>query len=104
MTQGQSGPGMEGMSGMSQMGSDRRLKENVVCIAKHPLGFGLYLFDYKAELREKWGHGRQFGVMADEVERVMPEAVTVDCDGHRRVDYGKLGITRPISRRPSVPA
>lgn len=75
--------------------SDRRLKEKIVEIGRHPLGIGLYLFDYKAEYRAEYGHGRHFGVMADEVERVMPEAVLPRHDGYKRVEYAMLGITLP---------
>jgi len=72
--------------------SDRNLKENIVHISAHPLGIGLYLFDYKPGFRDQWGHGRQFGVMAQEVEAVIPEAVSTHPDGYRMVDYGMLGI------------
>jgi hypothetical protein len=65
-------------------------------VGEHPLGIGLYLFDYKSSFREAWGHGRQFGVMADEVERVMPEAVRIGSDGYWLVDYALLGIERAI--------
>jgi hypothetical protein len=63
-------------------------------VGEHPAGFGIFLFDYKAEYRDAFGHGRQFGVMADEVEGIVPEAVMVAEDGYRRVDYARLGITR----------
>ena len=78
------------MNGMS----DRRAKERIVRVGSHPLGFGLYLFDFKRTLRGRFGGGRQFGVLADEVERVLPAAVSVGSDGYRRVDYSMLGITR----------
>jgi len=74
--------------------SDRNVKENIVRIGEHPLGIGLYLFDYKPEYRDEWGYGRQFGVMAQEVETIMPEAVCMHPDGYRMVDYGMLGIRR----------
>ena len=74
--------------------SDRNVKENLVRIGDHPLGIGLYLFDYKPEFRDEWGHGRQFGVMAQEVETVLPEAVCTHPDGYRMVDYAMLGIDR----------
>jgi len=77
--------------------SERRVKENIVRIGDHPLGFGLYLFDYRPAFRAQWGHGRQFGVMIDEVETVMPAAVSMHPDGYRRVDYGMLGIGRHIN-------
>ena len=74
--------------------SDPAAKENAVRIGTHPAGFGIYLFDYKAECRDEHGHGRQFGVMANEVERVVPEAVVVRADGYRAVRYDLIGITR----------
>ena len=60
------------------------------------MGFGVYLFDYKQEFRLTWGHGRQFGVMADEVKLVSPEAVATHPDGYMTVNYGLLAITRTI--------
>jgi hypothetical protein len=87
-TNGDTGPGM--------MPSDRSVKENIVRIDAHPLGFGLYLFDYKSEYQECCGYGRQFGVMADEVETVMPEAVSVHPDGYKMVNYALLGISHNV--------
>ncbi|RPF71533.1 tail fiber domain-containing protein [Aurantiacibacter spongiae] len=74
-------------------GSDPRFKENVVEVGQHPAGFGLYLFDYKAEFRDEFGHGRRFGVMADEIADIAPDAVITREDGYRLVDYGKIGVT-----------
>jgi len=76
--------------------SDPRAKENIVRIGTHPLGIGLYLFDYKPEFQAEWGHGRQFGVMADEVESVMPEAVCMHANGYKMVDYAMLGVTHSV--------
>ena len=73
--------------------SDPAAKENAVRIGTHPAGFGIYLFDYKAECRDEHGHGRQFGVMANEVELLVPEAVVVRADGYRAVRYDLIGIT-----------
>lgn len=78
---------------MTQMAmSDRNAKRDIVRIGDHPLGIGLYLFEYKPAFRERWGHGRRLGVMADEVERVLPEAISTLPDGYKVVDYGMLGI------------
>ena len=76
------------------LSSDRRVKRNIVRVGDHPLGIGLYLFDYDPERGARWGHDRQFGVMADEVEAVMPAAVSVGADGYKQVDYAMLGIRR----------
>jgi Chaperone of endosialidase len=72
--------------------SDRRTKENIVRIGDHPLGIGIYLYDYKPEYRDLNGHGRQFGVMADEVETVLPAAVSVHTNGYKQVAYGMMGV------------
>lgn len=98
LTQASTSGSSEGSQGTGVMkpGSDRSIKENVVRVGEHPLGIGLYLFDYKPEYRDAWGHGRQFGVMAQEVETVMPEAVSVHPDGYKLVDHVMLGISRTV--------
>jgi len=94
LTQG-SGSNRRDGRGTRRNRSDRRLKENIVRIGTHPLGIGLYLFDYKPAYRGVSGDGRQFGVMADEVETVMPLAVATHPFGHKTVNYAMLGISRP---------
>jgi hypothetical protein len=74
-------------------GSDRVIKDDIVRIGRHPTGIGLYLFSYKPEFRDAWGDGRQLGVMADEVEQVMPQAVSWHHRGYKMVDYGLLGFS-----------
>ncbi len=94
LTQG-SVPNSNGDAGQTMMvppTSDPRAKENIVEVGRHPWGFGLYLFDYRPEFQARNGAGRQFGVMADEVARVVPAAVSVDEAGYQRVDYARLGI------------
>ena len=71
--------------------SDHSVKQNIVRIGTHPLGIGLYLFEYKRDFVND--RRRHFGVMADEVERVMPEAVSRDGNGIRQVDHALLGIS-----------
>ncbi len=77
----------------TRRGSDRRIKENIVRIGDHPLNIGLYLFDYKPGFGETWGQGRQFGVMAQEVESIMPQAVSTHPEGYKLVDYAMLGVS-----------
>ena len=76
--------------------SARHMKENISRIGVHPLGFGLYLFDYKPEFKDYAGHGRQFGVMIDEVVGVVPQAIGTDQNGYPVVDHAMLGIERPV--------
>jgi len=89
-------PGKCSQDGRKSCLSDPRAKENIVRIGAHPLGIGLYLFDYKPEFQAEWGHGRQFGVMADEVETVMPQAVCVHANGYKMVDYAMLGVQHSV--------
>lgn len=62
--------------------SDRRLKSNIVRIGTHPLGIGIYSYIIFGE--------PDVGVMADEVERVMPEAVLTHPSGYQMVNYALL--------------
>ncbi len=70
------------------MASDRRLKTGIVRVARDEhTGLDLYEFGYVGM------DGRRFrGVMADEVERVNPQAVAFDDLGFASVDYRALGI------------
>lgn len=90
-TQGTGGNGTDQGVNQTKM-SDRRAKAHVVRVGTHPLGIGLYLFDYLPIFGGSTKEGREFGVMADEVEQVLPSAVTIGPDGYRRVDYRMLGI------------
>ena len=79
--------GMYGLLGTLGAGammrpSDRRLKSNIERIGTHPLGIGVYEYDIFGE--------HQIGVMADEVEAIMPDAVVTHASGYKMVDYGML--------------
>lgn len=69
---------------MGGMMSDRRLKSNIKRVGTHPsFGIGIYEYDI-------FGN-HEYGVMADEVEKVMPEAVTTNPEnGYKMVYYGML--------------
>jgi hypothetical protein len=63
--------------------SDRRLKSDVVRVGTTERGLPLYEYTIFGR--------RERGVMADEVERVMPEAV-IERDGLKMVNYNMLGL------------
>jgi len=65
--------------------SDRRLKRDIKKVGEHPKGFGIYEFRYL------WDDQFMTGVMADEVEAVLPDAV-VEIDGYKAVNYGALHV------------
>lgn len=78
------------MSGLFSLGSaalgrpsDIRLKSSIVKVGEHPLGIGIYEYDI-------FGH-RERGVMAQELQEVMPEAVTEHPLGYLMVDYSMIG-------------
>jgi hypothetical protein len=73
--------------------SDKRLKTNIVTLSK-PLDklnkIGGYEFDWivKEGIHENEGH--DVGVIAQEVEEVLPEIVTTRNNGYKAVRYEKM--------------
>jgi hypothetical protein len=70
--------------------SDIRAKENIVQIGTLPNGLPFYQFEYKPEFKNIAGHGQFVGVMAHEVEKVIPDAVVTLDNGYKAVDYSKV--------------
>ena len=64
--------------------SDRLAKTDIVKVGELMPGVGVYEFRYR------WGGSRQREVMADEVEAVIPEAVSTHFTGYKMVNYGML--------------
>ena len=77
----------------ADVGSDMRLKHDIVLLGRLDDGLGYYRFVYNG------GHTAYVGVMAQQVQTVMPEAVTRGPDGYMRVSYDRLGLPfqRPMS-------
>jgi len=66
--------------------SDIRLKQNIALLGHLDNGLGFYRFSYN-------GSDQAYvGVMAQEVETIMPNAVLRGSDGHLRVNYSRLGF------------
>jgi hypothetical protein len=85
---GGGGGGMGGGGGGMGGGmSDIRAKHDIALLGRLDNGLGFYRFSYI-------GSDQAYvGVMAQEVDDVMPEAVIHDAaDGYLRVDYDKLGV------------
>ena len=72
--------------------SDIRMKENIVPVGFLPNGLPVYEYEYKQEFKDNplAGHGKFIGVMAQEVEQVMPEAVITLSNGYKAVNYGAI--------------
>jgi hypothetical protein len=66
--------------------SDLALKHDVVLLGHLDNGLGYYRFSYLGSSKA------YVGVIAQEVERLMPAAVTRGSDGYLRVYYEKLGL------------
>lgn len=80
---GGDGLGLAGIATMPAAFSDRRLKTNIRPIGKADNGLIIYSFKYK------WGGPTQLGYMAQEVQKINPEAVG-ERDGFLTVDYSKV--------------
>ena len=70
--------------------SDIRTKENIKQLGVLPSGLGVYEFEYKPEFKVFGGEGKHIGVMAQEGEKVIPEAVITLSNGYKAVNYGAL--------------
>jgi hypothetical protein len=79
-------PTFQGLYGspFGGIGSDIRIKDNIKELATLDNGLKLYSFTYKS------GGPPQIGFMAQEVEKLYPEAVTEDKDGIKYVYYDIL--------------
>ena len=66
--------------------SDMRLKKDIIRVGTTRYQLPLYDFNYIDQ------PGRFEGVMAQDVLKVMPEAVSIGTDGFYRVNYPMLGI------------
>ena len=84
--------GLMGLGAAGIMRSDIRMKENIEHVGWLPNGLPVYTYEYKPEFRDDpfAGHGKHIGVMAQEVEQVLPEAVITNADGYKMVNYGVL--------------
>jgi hypothetical protein len=85
--------GLMGLGGAGIMAfSDIRTKENIKHIAWLPNGLPVYTYEYKPEFKDHplAGHGTHMGVMAQEVQALLPDAVITIENGYLAVDYGKL--------------
>ena len=84
------GGGMRGGGGGGRGGggrrSDIRLKHDITLLGYLDDGLGFYRFSYNRSNKA------YVGVMAQDVQRIVPEAVTLGQDGYLRVYYEKLGL------------
>jgi hypothetical protein len=71
---------------VSDSPSDVRLKTDIEQVGTTVYGLPLFHFRYKT------GEERFEGVMAQDVLKIMPDAVSLGSNGFYRVDYARLGI------------
>ena len=81
------GHGVHGGGGHGVHHSDIRLKEDIVPLARLDNGIELYRFRYKGS-----DHTAYVGVMAQEVQKIEPSAVSRDRNGYLLVNYDRLGL------------
>ena len=87
-TQGTTGQSSSKGGGFSL--SDINAKQDIRKIGLLNNGIGIYQYHYKPELRDEWGHGLQVGVIAQEVEQIIPEAVCQLSNGFKAVNYSMV--------------
>lgn len=65
--------------------SDERLKTDIEQVGELPQGVGVYDYEYRDEPGKTYT-----GVMAQEVEQVQPDAVSIGANGFKQVDYSRV--------------
>jgi hypothetical protein len=88
-----SGSGTLRMNGdiIAYYSSDERLKDNLIPISSASYKItqiGGYEFDWNKESKDYSGH--DVGVIAQEIEKVLPEVVVTRGDGYKAVKYEKI--------------
>lgn len=78
--------GLAQLATAAMFASDRRVKKDMTRVSERPDGIGVWTYRYKTDTDDA---PLRIGVMADEVERVIPGAVA-EIDGVKHVDYGQL--------------
>jgi hypothetical protein len=77
---------MAGGGGRGGRRSDLALKHDITLLGRLDNGLGFYRFSYNG------GEQAYVGVMAQEVQTILPEAVVQGRDGYLEVLYDKLGL------------
>ena len=75
-------------NGRGNIVSDIRLKADIHRVGTTVFGLPLYQFEYRNKLGSHY-----IGVMAQDVLKIKPEAVSIGADGFFRVNYDMLGIS-----------
>ena len=70
--------------------SDIRLKDNITKVGSLDNGISLYTWEWNDEGKRLAGDDPTYGVLAQEVQEVIPEAVTRGNEGYLMVNYAKL--------------
>lgn len=77
--------------------SDAQLKSDLMPIADPldkllTINGGYFSWNEKAKDLYKFGNGKELGVLAQDVEAVLPELVYTDASGYKQVDYERLTV------------
>lgn len=77
------------IGGIGKAFSDIVLKTNIQFENKIKNNLPIYTFEY---INKNHGVGRFEGVMAQDVEKTYPQAVSISPEGYKMVDYSQIGI------------
>ena len=81
-----------GLIGAAAGFSDKRLKTKIKLVGRLANGIKLYKWEWTEKGKELVGNQVEFGVIAQDVEKIMPEAVMRGSDGYLRVNYSMLEV------------
>jgi hypothetical protein len=87
---------MQFIGGLAETGakaaaSDKAVKQNIEPFDSSKFLNEITGYKYTYKKPEKHGEGEQVGIMAQDLKKVAPQAVTKDVDGTLMIDYNKMG-------------
>jgi hypothetical protein len=82
--------GLQAAGSIAGLFSDIRLKKDIKRVGKLPNGLNIYTWEWTEEAKLLVNKQPTMGVIAQEVQEVLPEAVATHSDGYLMVDYSKV--------------
>jgi hypothetical protein len=82
--------GAVGTGAQAYAASDIRLKTEIKRVGELENGIPVYRWKWTKEAKKIVGDQGTLGVLAQEILKIIPEAVSIGSDGYYRVDYGRI--------------
>ena len=91
-------PGVGSGIGAAIAASDVRLKKNIRWLGRTLSGLNIYKWEWRDWAEKLVGTSPTIGMLAQEVMKIIPDAVSIGTNGYLQVNYSKVSNFNEISR------